>query len=393
MRALLALAALAPASAAQANVWVVDDTPGPGVDFADVAPAVAAASPGDLVLVKAGTYGAVTIVGGLALIAENGASVLVASLTVENVPAGEQVLVRGIDVDGCLTRVRSCAGHVRFEDCTLGTVNPLFPMFSDGQTRVEDSARVSFLRCTILGACAISAPTILETGAALVVRSSQVHLFDCAIESGDFFGAGAFVDRSFAFFSGCSIEGGFGWDGDCFSPPADGAAGLWIDPGADPEAVYLLDTTLVGGAGGADPCSFGSGPGAPGPPAGGDLTALATIAGAARHFEATAVVRGAQSAAFAFEGELGDFALLAVSATLDALFDAAFLHGTQLVGAPLLVPMGAMDALGELTVSVPMPPLPPGVDAFLFHGQGVFLTATRVRVGPSSAMALVDSAF
>ncbi len=53
------------------NTWVVDDNGGPGVDFTDLPPAIAAAADGDLVLVKAGTYTHFVLVGkGLRILGE-----------------------------------------------------------------------------------------------------------------------------------------------------------------------------------------------------------------------------------------------------------------------------------------------------------------------------------
>lgn len=58
MKAWLGSGALALLSAtASAGTWIVDDDGGPGVDFTSIAGAVAAAAPGDLILVKPGAYG------------------------------------------------------------------------------------------------------------------------------------------------------------------------------------------------------------------------------------------------------------------------------------------------------------------------------------------------
>ncbi|TAJ24609.1 MAG: hypothetical protein EPO68_01225, partial [Planctomycetota bacterium] len=73
------LAALA-ASAHAAQVWVVGPTPGPGIDFTSVQAAVAAASSGDVILVRpalAGTYAGELTLGAKALtiVADGGAQV------------------------------------------------------------------------------------------------------------------------------------------------------------------------------------------------------------------------------------------------------------------------------------------------------------------------------
>ncbi len=51
-----------------AKTWIVDDNGGAGVDFTDIAPAIAAAAPGDLILVYGGDYGPFVVDKGVVLI-------------------------------------------------------------------------------------------------------------------------------------------------------------------------------------------------------------------------------------------------------------------------------------------------------------------------------------
>src|SRR5262245_45261380 len=94
---------------AQGKVWVVDDSGGPGVDFTDLPPAIAAASSGDVLLLRSGTYSKPVLAKGLTLQADQGAAVTVAGLQVESVPEGERVTISGLTSPGSGS-ISSCAG-------------------------------------------------------------------------------------------------------------------------------------------------------------------------------------------------------------------------------------------------------------------------------------------
>src|SRR5262245_50864538 len=82
------------------TVWVVDDNGGPGVDFTDIPPAIAAAADGDILLVKAGSYSHFTLSGkGLRILGEGSDSTFVSSspssagTSISAVPAGSTVTI------------------------------------------------------------------------------------------------------------------------------------------------------------------------------------------------------------------------------------------------------------------------------------------------------------
>jgi hypothetical protein len=117
LRSLIALAALAPL--ASAGVWIVDDDGGPGVDFTDLQPAIDAASPGDLVVVRAGEYGPFVLDIGLRIVAEPGPQPHVGeSGELRDVPAGWRALVAGLRLD--MLYAHDCEGDVLVDACTLG---------------------------------------------------------------------------------------------------------------------------------------------------------------------------------------------------------------------------------------------------------------------------------
>ena len=127
---------------AAAGTWIVDDDGGPGVDFTDIAPAIAAAAPGDSLLILAGIYSAFDLDKPLALVAQPGAKVQGGpGCRVHDLPAGAVVTVSGLAFGGLnWPIVEDCAGtvvldglellssgmlvdastDVRMRDCTVG---------------------------------------------------------------------------------------------------------------------------------------------------------------------------------------------------------------------------------------------------------------------------------
>ena len=56
---------------ASSKTWIVDDDGGPGVDFTDIQPAIDAAAPGDLIVVRNGDYNGFILFKDLILAAVN----------------------------------------------------------------------------------------------------------------------------------------------------------------------------------------------------------------------------------------------------------------------------------------------------------------------------------
>lgn len=100
-------------SSAAANTWVVDDNPGPGVDFTTIAAATAIAAPGDLIIVRAGTYTGFTLSVGAVVLGESGASVS-GAIHVTAVPDGPRASVANLATGAIF--VESCIGGVTLED-------------------------------------------------------------------------------------------------------------------------------------------------------------------------------------------------------------------------------------------------------------------------------------
>jgi hypothetical protein len=122
---------LAPLCAAQGLI-IVDAQGGAGSHFRTIPPAIAAAQPGDTVLVRAGLYtNALVIDKGIRLIGEDaqlaGQFSLDGAVLVRNVPAGQTFGMRGFRAqpDGFppVIHVRDCAGAVTLRDLRQSNLN------------------------------------------------------------------------------------------------------------------------------------------------------------------------------------------------------------------------------------------------------------------------------
>ena len=90
------------------TTWVVDDTPGPGVDFTSIAAGVAAAANGDTLLVMPGSYGPFQVSGkALSIVGDGSATTFVQLpssypstnyVVIQGVPAGTSFRVSGLSI-------------------------------------------------------------------------------------------------------------------------------------------------------------------------------------------------------------------------------------------------------------------------------------------------------
>lgn len=86
------------AAPALADVYVVDDDGGPGVDFTDLPPAIAAAQPGDVLLVQDGSYSGFTLNEGVSIVGQGDAVKVLGAATVSLLPSGQTASLVRLDL-------------------------------------------------------------------------------------------------------------------------------------------------------------------------------------------------------------------------------------------------------------------------------------------------------
>jgi hypothetical protein len=97
-------------STAFADTYIVDDDGGPGVDYTDLATAVAGVLDGDVLLVRSGTYSAFNCQKAIAMIAVSEPVRVMDTITIQNIGAGERFGMEGVDSSGL--SIVNCDGLV-----------------------------------------------------------------------------------------------------------------------------------------------------------------------------------------------------------------------------------------------------------------------------------------
>lgn len=201
--------ALPPADAAV--IVVAPPTGTPGLPLLQAA--VAAAVPGDIVVVRAGDYyenpSVLLIDRGITVVRDSATPIQLRTVEVRSVPSGQHAVVRGIQIGpnslsffstdyGLL--VADCDGGVFVEDCVIdGTTGygefPFGPNVGEDALWIEGSAAVTLTRCTVTAGYSIDGIylDINVPGAfGAVVKSSNVTFLDCVMQgaSANFDGLG-----------------------------------------------------------------------------------------------------------------------------------------------------------------------------------------------------------
>lgn len=398
LRGLVVLALLSSAVRSSAAVLTVDIAGG-GM-FSVIQDAVVAAADGDIILIAAGDYSAgmfpppIVIDGkGLTLLATpHGASVRCPGVTVRNLTATQQVVVRGIDVGpspplsltlGCV--VKDCSGAVWIEDCViLGEPGGLifsFPTPGHAGVAVTNSTAVSLVRCVVTGGSGHIAPPALGSngGAGVHATSSSVTVHDSQIHggAGTFFGtsggAGVLLDSGRMQLSGADVVGGLG--------PAIGGDGLHVSPG--PATLRYLDCTFQGGNGGT-----AAGDAVDAPPG-----AVASWPAMSRTFRLSSPAVALAPLDVELHGLSGDNVFLFWS-VLGAHSTIGGTQGWLLLASPPKGPffLVGLPPSGSLTFSVNAPPLVPStIQGFTFLMQGYFANGLEVVAGSGSAFVLLGN--
>ena len=378
--------------------------------FASPAAAVAAASPGDTILVHAGTYfGPVVLDKTLSLVADEGAFVqLNEPVQVTQLTTGEHVVLRGLRIRPVTVTAQApplvivdCAGPVWVQDCALFG-NGSFSQNSDALA-VSNSPDVAFLDGTIL---ADDSPGLLAPGGnGATIVDSTVHFFNSTVTGGlgeaggvtppTIGGAGIAALDSVVYLQGSTVNGGAGGSGvlpfGCLNG-ARGGEGVALAGGS--AELRLLASTVQGGDGGASTGSC-----APGNDGLGALplngATIELLEGPSYPLATESSVREGGTLTFALSGPPGDTVFLCFSA-LPSYFYFPATRGPLLLDLGLFLgfPLGTLSPSGTLSVPVSVPEVGAGFEGALLYAQIIALNPVfNEFVGSARAILVLDRSF
>lgn len=436
-RSLIAFALLAAPAAADVHVV---DSDGHG-DFTDLPAAVAAASDGDVLLLRQGDYSPVTIDGkALSLVVEEGefARVL-GTVVVRNLAAGERVVLARLRLYGQTTAsladapgtglvVEQNAGEVRVDGCDVrGAVGLGDGTSGSGECCTlpghhwgwpaaivrANSGGTAFVATELRGGRGANAAQWCYCGDggpggdALVVADARVSLYDSTLEAGrgggagyggGAGGAGSRLSSTGALtalqVSGSTITGGRGGDGYDFLGSVGGAGGHGIVLGAG-TFTWRLDSACQGGVGGAA-CGgvFGYGPDGSATSGTGTLFDFSGVP--ALGLAAAPLAREGTSYSITISGRPGDEVFLLASLAPSFAMLPSW-KGTRVASpGPLHLTrvLGTIPGSGTLQVKIPLGELGPGVEASRFELQVFRDSAIDGRtLGGFVPLTVLDSAF
>lgn len=326
------------------QVFVVSPSGSVPGSFASVQAAIDAATDGDLIRVKPGSYSGFTLAGkSLTIIGESTSppptqNIVIFSSTITAIGANQRVLLRSIRIlGGSLSTagltISNCVGPVILEETAI-TQGGSLTISEQPMVLAQNSARILLTRCFVHGNDRINKtlPIVFPHGCGLAVAGSTVSAYETTIQGGtgspassllggnpNIFagtpgGPGVLLFSGSLFVSGSSIIGGTGGVGGV--DPQTGTLCVDGEPGGTGivigGAFTQLDSTIAGGAPGGTPpaCLPGSAAGIPVIFATGSSTLIAeenrTVSVSAPMFEG-------QSATFRCIGAPGEICVLLLS--------------------------------------------------------------------------------
>lgn len=412
MSAFVAATAVVFASpAALAAVIVVAPS---GGAFTQISAAVAAAAPGDVVLVKAGTYNGFTLGNkSLTVAGDYGAAVtLTGAVKVMNLLAPNVVVLSGLylplpsnDPAGGLV-ISQCSGAVRLQDCELDGYESLVDAATPG-ARVTQSTQVSFHACVFFGgsgALGLFGPP--SPGApGLHAIDSNLSLWDCLLvggmggdgtnaADGARGGDGLLLENSTAMLSATGAlgrTGGKGGGAFLGAPSGDGGNGGDGARLLSGSLLRKLEASFAAGAGGQPGSGIPQGvPGSPGQ-AVALVSGTVTDHGLAHQYDLNSPVRTGQVATHQFTLQNCEQLFLLVSATTQTVWINKF-AGTLVAGSPFLqITLSGQCSSGSLTVNTPIPALPAGLLGLNAFCQMFTTGAGGARLGPTRVLTILDA--
>lgn len=425
---------LALATFGRAGVIVVAPS---GGQYTQIQAAVVAANPGDVLLVRSGTYAPVTVNGKpLTITADTGATVTIQGTTrVVNLPAGGVVVLsglrgRGLTSDtsseeaGAGLLLRSNSGFVRVQGCEFtGAIG-----FDDGGTALGgccnlpngagwDAARVE--SCN--GGTTFTS-TILQAGRAanvshfcycgigqmggdgLLSLASMVALYDCTLNGGAGGGGGfrggvggsglVTVVSQGVLASNTVIAGGMGGDGYDFlyCEGGDGGTGARLGTGT---SVQRIGSLIYGGPGGQNAGGGAGPPGAPGDPTSGSGSVF-TFAGPRVQMIAPLLARESTSPSILVRGAAGRVAAVTIS-RLPRFQPLPSWRGVLLVQQTIparWLLLGTIPANGELQGTLDLRELGTGVASATWFLQAVHTDPVEgTTLGTGQVLTVLDSIY
>lgn len=424
-----AAALLAVPALAQGNVWLVDQLAGPGTDFTTITGAVAAASDGDLVLIKNSGSGYdehVLISGkGLTLAPYPGFALtprieIKRGLEVANLAAQQRVVIEFANLSstsladpngGVGLIARDCDGTLHCSNCSIygytegeyETPPPGGLPDAEAAAHLERCADAVFANCKLYGGRGVDVIYCQHQGPssgapALEALDSSIVLHGSHVQGG---------------------SAGVGFSGPCFG--GDGGAGL----AAQASTVFAAGSTFIGGT---ETC--GTFPGRPGPAiAAQGASAFVEVASCSLHggplcgtpSPDTIATDGAQivvaatptagfklyvlqieAAAILSEGEVGKLRVYGPQGAFTGLLFGAPSQGYAVPGlyAPALIAppltwlaLGVLPAGGMLELAINTPDQGAGVEWSSVHGQALLvLPSQQIVLGAQRTLTLVDAA-
>jgi len=372
---LLAAVALSLGRLAFADVLIVSAT-GVG-DYQTIGDAYAAATAGDVLLIRPGIYNGGILDGTPVTIAAEDPALMpdITTIDLRNMPAGSRVHCLALEIR--IFRTDECDASIRVEGCRV-----------TGETTVRDSSDCVFVRCLLQGASGVYHDAGVK---GVLAFRARVGFYDCEIRggSGGQTDVGPFqvlcagrgghalhATSSDIYAMNCTFQGGDGglaFAGFCSTPEGPAGWGVWAD-GATMNIHMTAITLMEGGLGAA-----GGNPSIDGEPTN---FAIDFLGVPRRELFLPSVIREAEANTWTIVGRPGDRVFLASSDLGDYRFlpSAHGLLGLAFAGPPSVTFLGVIDGSSQLDLPMTAPVLPMGIDSQLIDHQIFIISDDNTRI-------------